>query len=667
MKLRRLLLCLAVLATVAAVTILMVDMIRANGVTPLEWVALVLSTVLLLPLSMSFWLAVMGFVVELRGGDPHALDLEAVDSETRPLGTKTAIVVPIRGEITAHVVARLQATRDSLQATGQARWFDFFLLSDTTDPRGWLEEELTVARLAGASAGHIHYRNRPENLDRKAGNIADFCQRWGGRYRYMVVFDADSLMSGPTLVRLVRLMERDPRTGIIQAPPLPVNRRTFFGRLQQFAAGVYGPTWARGLVWLQGSEGNYYGHNAIVRIAPFVEHCRLPTLPGRAPLGGSILSHDFVEAALMLRAGYRVHLVPDLDGSFEEPPPTLIDFAVRDRRWCQGNLQHARLLGMPGLRLMSRLHLLLGVLAYVSSPLWILLLLVSTAEALRWRLSDHEYFPPGGALFPTWEVSIQAEATLLFGLVAGLIFLPRALALLSRCLRGGSLRFGGRLRLAVSALAEWLCSMLLAPVLALMQSRFVLGILLGRSADWGRQPRGDRTTSLGEAIRWHGGTTVLGVLWAIALVRVVPVLFCWMSPLLAGMILAVPLSMLSSSVRVGEWASRAGLFLTPETVSRPPVLARLRKRIAQQRTLHDEVSDHGRSALERVLEDPDVAKVHLAFTASDDVADPLEEHELQGLVLKCRLHGAGALSDVEQRRLLLSPRSLVELGAASPA
>src|SRR6185436_13422446 len=203
----------------------------------------------------------------------------------------------------------LGATWETLVLTGRASAFQIFVQSDTTDPQRWLEEELAVSAFAAQiGPGRVHYRNRPSNEGRKAGNILDFCCRWGEQFRYMVIFDADSVMDGDTLVRLVQLMEQHADAGIIQAPPQPVNRLTLFGRLQQFAASVYGRTWAAGLVWLQGGDGNYYGHNAIVRIAPFMEHCRLPTLPGDAPLGGSILSHDFVEAALMRRAGWRVHL-----------------------------------------------------------------------------------------------------------------------------------------------------------------------------------------------------------------------------------------------------------------------------------------------------------------------------------------------------------------------
>ena len=661
---RRLTFLALVLGTVSWVALLLADMLRVNGVTPLEGVIFVLSTLLLLPIALSFWMALLGFLVELRG-DPLALDVAAVDAERGPLGVRTAIVVPVCNEDPERVLAGLRATHASLERTGHARSFELFILSDSGDPQRWLEEELAMERFTAAlgGPGHVTYRHRPRNTEHKAGNIEEFCSRWGDRYRYMIVFDADSVMSGTALVRLVRLMERHPEAGIIQAPPVPVNRRTLFGRLQQFAAAVYGPTWAAGLAWLQDGEGNYYGHNAIVRIAPFRENCKLPKLPGRAPLGGSILSHDFVEAALMRRAGFRVYLATELGGSFEEPPPTLLDFAARDRRWCQGNLQHARLLGMPGLHVMSRVHLFMGVMSYASAPLWILLLLLSTLEALRAELAGHEYFAPGGSLFPIWEVSTEARSRLLFGLVMALIFLPRVLAVFARLREPGMARaFGGGARLVLGGLCECVFSMLLAPVLAWMQTGFVLGALMGFSTSWKSPPRHDRRTTLREALRRHAGMTVLGLAWAALLAHIVSELFWWMLPVLAGMALAVPLSMLSSRSSVGDWARRNGLLLTPEEVSPPPVLRRLHAELDAQD--EEPAPRETRSALARVLSEPATCATHLSFASPPEPRDELSAHRLAGLVLKCRLHGADALAADEQHELLLAPDALRELAGA---
>ena len=261
--------------------------------------------------------------------------------------------MPIYNEAPSRVFSAVQAIYEDVEATGLGDAFDYFFLSDTTDPNIWIAEERALLamreRLPGA---RIYYRRRRKNVARKAGNIADFVMRWGAAYPQMVVLDADSLMTADAIVRLAAAMEADPDAGIIQSLPLIVNRNTAFARLQQFAARIAGPVIAAGLAAWMGRDGNYWGHNAIIRTRAFADHCGLPDLPGRPPFGGHILSHDFVEAALMRRAGYAVTMLPTLGGSFEESPPSLIDLAARDRRWCQGNLQHIRVL--PSARLRPR-------------------------------------------------------------------------------------------------------------------------------------------------------------------------------------------------------------------------------------------------------------------------------------------------------------------------
>lgn len=664
---RRLGFTLLVLASVAAVSLLMADMLRLNGMDGLQATLLGLTTLLLLPIAISFWMAMAGLLVTIRGGDALGLRLPS-DAASRDLPEGcTALVMPIYNEEPDRLLAGLAATWSSLRGTGQSQAFDLFVLSDTSDARRWVQEELAVTRFAAGLPGapRVHYRNRASNQGKKAGNIADFCERWGGEYRYMVVLDADSVMSGATLVHLVRLMEAHPRAGIVQVPPAPVNRRTLFGRLQQFAAGVYGPAWSAGLAWLQGGEGNYYGHNAIVRIAPFVEHCRLPVLSGRPPLGGMILSHDFVEAALMRRAGYGVHLVPDIDGSYEEPPANVVDYEARDRRWCQGNLQHARLLALPGLHPMSRVHLAIGVMSYLGGPLWVLLLALSTAEALRRQLSDHAYFAPGGSLFPVWEVSVQARAALLFALVMALLFLPRVLILLTKLSDARERRrHGGGVALTLSVAGEALFSMLIAPVLALAQTRFVFDILRGRSSGWTSPPRDDRGLRASEALRRHAGTTLLGLLWSALLASLAPEVFWWMLPVLAGLVLSVPLTIVSSRVQAGRWARRRGLFLTPEEIDPPPVLRELRERLASPPKCQGPAADEG--ALDFVLRDGEARAAHLALAEPAAPPDPLQAHRVQGLVLKARLQGPATLSDEEQRELLLDASALRDLARLSP-
>ncbi|HYA74016.1 MAG TPA: glucans biosynthesis glucosyltransferase MdoH, partial [Roseiarcus sp.] len=326
----------------------MYGVVEVGEVTPLEWALVVLFVVNFSWIALAFTSSVFGFGWLLAKA-PRLGPLP------RRLEAKTAIVMPIYNEAPSRVFSAVQAICEDVAATGLGDAFDYFFLSDTTDANIWIAEERALLamreRLPGA---RIYYRRRRKNVSRKAGNIADFVMRWGAAYPQMVVLDADSLMTADTIVRLAAAMEADPDAGIIQSLPLIVNRNTLFARLQQFAARIAGPIIAAGLAAWSGRDGNYWGHNAIIRTRAFADHCGLPDLAGRPPFGGHILSHDFVEAALIRRAGYAVYMLPTLGGSFEESPPSLIDLAARDRRWCQGNLQHIRVLPSKGFVLASR-------------------------------------------------------------------------------------------------------------------------------------------------------------------------------------------------------------------------------------------------------------------------------------------------------------------------
>jgi len=637
--------------------------LEVNGMTPLKTAIFVLFVVLLVPLALSFWTAVIGFIVQLGGGD--ALELTwRLEQSTSPILAlpRTAVVMPVYNEDPARVFAGLKATCLSLDRTGLGSHFDFFILSDTTDPDVWVREEMAFADLSKEMTGpeRFHYRNRRENIESKSGNIADFCATWGERYRYMIVFDADSIMTGLSLANLVRLMEHNPGVGIVQAPPLPVNRRTLFGRLHQFAMQAYSLIFISGLNFWQGGAANYWGHNAIIRIRPFVEHCRLPTLSGKQPLGGSILSHDFVEAAYMRRAGWKVYLASELRGSYEEMPASLIGYAARDRRWCQGNLQHARLLLTPRFHIVNRIHMVMGIMSYVASPLWLLLLILTTIEGIKENLGHHAYFSMHRSLFPNWEISVQHASLLFFLLIMGILLAPKALSLIIH-LRDPARRagFGGAFRLASSVVCETLCSSLLAPNLALLQARFVIGILMGRNVKWEAQDRGEAGTSLHEAVRRHWGSTLIGVLWPLLLWFTVPKLLWWFAPVFTGFLLAIALSALSSRTSLGQWARQRGLFLIPEELDPPEVL----------RDLHHELEDAtsrpwaaNADGLARVLDDPDLCELHLSLLpGSSEPKHALRQHYLEGLELKFSCGGPESLTASEKRQLLLDADAIGRL------
>ena len=349
--------------------------------TVLQFIILGLFVVLFAWIALSFTSAVSGFLVLLAGGEKR-LGISP-EAPLPDLSTRTALLMPVYNEQPERVMAALQAIHESLTALGVVERFDIFVLSDTTDADAWVAEEAAFLALRSRTGDHgrIFYRRRPKNLERKSGNIAEWVGRFGAAYPQMLVLDADSVMEGEALVRLVAAMERHPDVGLIQTLPVIVNGASLFARMQQFAGRVYGPLIATGIAWWHGAEGNYWGHNAVIRTRAFAEQAGLPNLRGRKPFGGHILSHDFVEAALMRRGGWAIHMVPALRGSYEESPPSLTDLAVRDRRWCQGNLQHMAVLPARGLHRISRLHLLTGIGSYLTAPLWLLFLAVGLLGA----------------------------------------------------------------------------------------------------------------------------------------------------------------------------------------------------------------------------------------------------------------------------------------------
>ena len=553
------------LVGVTAVTgiALMFDIMRNNGITGLEIAILSLFALTFTWIAIPFWNAVIGFVLSVLRRDPLSLGASVTPGNCHsPLASRTALVMPVHNEDPSRVTAGLAAMLRSLERTGQATHFDLFLLSDTTVPAIAAAEEAAWASL-DSQMGHftgLHYRRRAANVGRKAGNISDFCERWGTDYDFMVVVDADSIMTGTSLVELVRLMEANPNAGLVQTVPIPARRSTLFGRLVQFAGCLYGPVLAIGQSFWQTDTANYWGHNAIVRVKPFTDHCRLPVLSGRPPLGGAILSHDFVEAALMRRAGWEVYLQPLIEGSYEEAPETVVDYAKRDRRWIQGSLQHLRLLGTPGLHFLNRLYFLFGAAGYLSSAIWLLLLLAGSVYVLVPSLSDH-------VLISIAAGDRRAPVSLL--LVTGvLLFVPKLLALVL-ALTGPRHLFAGTRRLLTSVVLETLFAVVVAPVMMLYHTRSVVSVLIGHDITWSAQAREGRELEWRETGRSVGWMTAVGVVWGAVTLYYSPVFFLWLTPIFTGLLFAAPLLRWTSSPVLGDWVKRRGLLLVPsETV--PP-------------------------------------------------------------------------------------------------
>jgi membrane glycosyltransferase len=542
-----------------------------HGAHALEIALLILFTILFAWVSVGFWTAIAGFLLLLLGRDEYAISRSAAADATIDPAARVAIVMPIRNEDVVRVHAGLRATYESLARTGELGHFDFFVLSDSSEPDTRVAELAAWAGLCRAVGGfgRVYYRWRQHRIKRKSGNIGDFCRRWGRSYRYMVVLDADSVMSGSCLTTLLRLIEASPNAGIIQTAPCAAGRDTFYARVQQFATRVYGPLFTAGLHFWHLGESHYWGHNAIIRLAPFMRHCALRRLPGRGALSGEILSHDYVEAALMRRAGWAVWLAYDLRGSYEEMPPNLVDELKRDRRWCQGNLMNFRLFLMKGLHPAHRAVFISGVMAYLSALLWFAFLILSTAVVAVQSLTEPEYFVQPYQLFPLWPEWHPEWAVALFGATALLLFLPKLLAVLLRCFRDAK-HYGGAFKLTLSMSLEFVLSMLLAPIRMLFHSQFVISAFAGWPIQWHSPPREDAQTSWLEALRRHGWQTLLGVAWAAGVYALDPSYLWWLMPIVGALMLSIPLSVYTSRVTLGRRLRDKRLFVIPEELNPPP-------------------------------------------------------------------------------------------------
>ena len=661
---RRLLLLFLIGLTTIVAGGYMMYVLPHRGQTSLEIVIVIFFALLFAWISIGFWTSLIGFWVLLRRKDKWnpARFLNGLE-EAQDL-SPTAVLMPIYNEDTERVFQGLSAVFTSLKQTGKADAFDFFVLSDSKDPDLWVQEEIAwneVCRSLNAFR-RIFYRHRMPNIKRKSGNIADFCRRWGGNYSYMIVLDADSIMSGTTLVNMVRIMDADASIGILQTTPMPVGKESLLARSQQFAGHMYSRMFSAGLHFWQLGDAQYWGHNAIIRIQPFMQHCALPRLSGSPPLGGDILSHDFVEAALMRRAGWGVWLAYDLEGSYEEPPPTLLDELSRDRRWCQGNLQHLRLLFTKGLFPAHRYLFLNGAMSYISALLWFVFLCLSTAEAFKMALFEPNYFPRPGSLFPSWPVWNPAWMFLLLLSTIVILFLPKLLSLfLTVVIQRRGREFGGIFRAAFSLITEVVISTLTAPIRMLAHSKFVVVTLLGGQIEWTPPSRNKEGISWKEAFNFSLGGSALAFLWGTALYFVNRAFFWWLVPVLVPLLLAAPIMVLSSKSSVGRFLGRLGLLLIPAELKTPAELRDFQKR-REYKNKEKSLERRGTaSGFVRAVVEPAVNCLHNEIQRGErKVSESIVKRHDQ-LIEKALRSGPHALSAIEKKQLLTNAASLKKL------
>ena len=516
-----------------------------------------------------FTTALMGFYVSLRG-DPHALTAREVQGHAMNPEARTAIIMPICNEDVATVFAGLRATCESVANTGHSKQFDVFILSDSYTPEIAKAERAAWEDLRAALAEHpnqpqveVYYRLRTRRSHRKAGNVADFCRRWGKDYRYMVVLDADSVMSGDCLTNMVKLMEAHPKAGIIQTATQAIGHVTLHARAQQFASRMTGRLFTLGMQYWQLGESHYWGHNAIIRVQAFMDHCALAPIQGTGGMSGGIMSHDFVEAALMRRAGFEVWLASDLVGSYEQQPPDLLSELQRDRRWCQGNLQNSRLMAEPGISRVHRAMFVTGAMSYLSAPLWLAFMTLGTA---LW-LSGQTVVPNA------WHV-LPGELMALWAWTLSMLFLPRVLGIAAVLLKGEQRLFGGTANLLKSAVFESGLAMLQSPVRMLAHSLFVLVAVTGIKLDWKSPPREATALSWRHAAASLAPMTAVIALLGLGIMAIDARALVWLIPVGLPLLLAIPMAVLTSHIGLGTTMRNQGFLLIPEERWSPKVLRR---------------------------------------------------------------------------------------------
>lgn len=582
-SLRRYVYMLLSLLTAASGIYIMFDIFSANDLKLLEAFILILFGISFTWLSLAFWSGVFGFVLQMLQIDPISLkSTKRLAPDNTPITARTAVVMPVYNEDTTRVIAGFEATLRSLEKTGEIDKFDFFLLSDTTDlsiAQAERDAWHLLSQRLGDLSQQVFYRRREKNTARKVGNLSEFCQRWGANYELMIVLDADSIMAGNCLLKMVRAMQANPRTGLIQTIPIPVRQTTFFGRFVQFAAVLYSPMLATGLAFWQTDAANYWGHNAIIRMRAFIDHCGLPTLAGKAPFGGDILSHDFVEAALLRRAGWDVFLLADLEGSYEEVPCNIIDYATRDRRWVQGNVQHLGIIKTAGLHPISRLHFLLGALAYMTSFVWMLMLVMSTVDAVVRAINANVYFTEVHQLYPTWPIAKTELIIALIVLTVALLMGPKLLGVIVT-LTHRRKQFGGTWAILKGTFIETLFAILIAPIMMVYHAYFVVSVLLGFKVNWDSQEREGRLLPWGECIARTSKMTLAALLWGYVTFIYAPIFFWWLLPVLTGLVLSAPLVRYSSSLKGGRNARASKIFITPNETNEDPVLTHMNELLA---------------------------------------------------------------------------------------
>jgi membrane glycosyltransferase len=560
---RRVLFVVLFTATVAGTLALAALALSPGGISVIDLALLALLAVTLPWMVVGFWNAVIGFLIMRLAADPTAaiMPLAARIRGDEPVMASTAILLCIRNELPERMIRNLEPMLVGLDAAGCGERFHLYVLSDTSDAAIAGSEEARFAELSARWRGRIAitYRRRTVNTAYKAGNVREFCERWGGQHEFAVTLDADSFMTAEAVLRLVRIMQADPKLGILQGLVVGLPSTSAFARIFQFGMRLGMRSYTIGSAWWQGDCGPYWGHNAVLRLSPFIAHCALPVLSRDGKEDRHILSHDQIEAVLMRAAGYAVRVLPREDLGWEENPPTLLEFIRRDLRWCQGNMQYWRFLGLPGLKPVSRYQLMLAILMFISSPAWIGMLVLGTLTAASSDTPGHFMRADAGMALFIWILVMW--------------FSPKIASAVDILLRPDLRRgFGGAGLFVVNYAVETAYSVLLCPILWFGHTIFLGGLLFGREIGWIGQTRDDHAVPFTLALHNLWPHTLLGCAALGLLVTAQPAAIPYALFLAGGPALAIPFAVMTAWPWLGSFSARIGVGRLPEETTRPAAL-----------------------------------------------------------------------------------------------
>ena len=531
------------------------------------WFLIVLFSLTLPWMVIGFWNAIIGFLICLLVKNPLSIVLppSMQNCEDSPLDSSTALLLCIRNEDALRVVRNLQMMIDSLMNVGIQKYFHIYILSDSTTETIRQSESRLFEKLNEEYGQKINivYRCRESNEGYKAGNIANFCQHYGKLHDFGITLDADSLMTATAMKRLVQMMQSNPQLGILQGLVIGLPSSSAFTRLFQYGMRLGMRSYTMGSAWWQSDFGPYWGHNAIIRLDPFIRFCELPEIKTAKGNALQILSHDLVEAVLMRRAGFEVRVYPYEDSSWEENPTTLTEYIRRDLRWCEGNLQYIHLLTLPNLKFISRIQLALAIFMFLGSPAWIALIIICSVSLIAFPSTQET---ANGIYFYTF-----IWLTLLMW------YLPKVAGALNVLLSTKeSQRFGGRWRFIISLVLETLFSLLMTPIAWLNHTIFIMNLVLGRQGGWAAQARDNHTVNTSNAVKQFWPHTVLGIALTLTLYfsHQNDVYFGLL--FFGGLLVSIPLAVITSQTWLGNVMMKYQILSSPEEIVTPEELIPLR-------------------------------------------------------------------------------------------